>query len=113
VRLTNGEKLFIIRRRRKVNQADFAARYGVSHDTLMRIEKGKRPAPIRLTVREFPPLTKGEQIVILRKRLGLTQRELALQLDMSKPTLITRENDMGDTEYVLGFLREWVKRKRK
>jgi transcriptional regulator with XRE-family HTH domain len=106
VRLTNGEKLFIIRRRRGINQADFAARYSVSHDLLGKIEKGERPAPIRLTVRKIPPLTVPEKIVVLRRRLGMSQRELAKKLGVTKQTMLKREQGVGDTEYVLSVLQE-------
>lgn len=111
VKLTKGERLYIVRRRRGMSQEDFAARFGVSHDTLSKVEKGRKLPPHAITVYGRVAPTKGEQITILRRRLGLTIAELALHLDLSKVTMMARERGIGDVDYVLGFLKQWVKRK--
>lgn len=118
--LTKGERVYLLRRRLGKSQEDVADNIGISHDTLSKIEKGVAPARLTAALLKGNSLlyrsrsvrpTKGELITVLRRRLGLTIAELALQFDLSKVTLMSREKDRGDTEYVLGFLREWVKRK--
>lgn len=89
-----------------MSQADFAARYGVSHDTLSKVEKGRKAPSYDITVRGRINPTPEEMIVIFRRRLGLSQGELAEKLGVSKMTVIARENGRGDVEYVLSVLQE-------
>lgn len=104
IKLTKGERLFLIRKRRGVSQAEFARRYGVSHDTLSKVEKGRKAPSYNITVRGRINPTPGELIVALRRRLNMSQGELAERLGVSKMTVIARENGRGDVEEVLKYL---------
>lgn len=104
IKLTPGERLYLVRRRRGISQVDFAARYGVSHDTLSKVEKGELKPEHKITVYGRIAPTKGELITILRRRLGMTLDELAEKLEMSKITLMARERGKGDVDYVIAVL---------
>jgi transcriptional regulator with XRE-family HTH domain len=106
IKLTKGERLFLVRRRRGVSQAEFARHYGVSHDTLSKVEKGRKAPSYDITVRGRINPTPPELVVVLRRRLGLSQAELAEKLGVSKQTILMREQGVGDVEYVLSVLQE-------
>jgi DNA-binding XRE family transcriptional regulator len=57
---------------------------------------------VRGRINPTPP----ELVVVLRRRLGLSQAELAEKLGVSKQTILMREQGVGDVEYVLSVLQE-------
>ena len=73
---TKAEKLFIDRRRRGHTQEVAAKRYRVTLTRYLSWERGDTPCPYhpKLTVR------KHEHFVIMRRRAGLTQPQLAAEL---------------------------------
>jgi transcriptional regulator with XRE-family HTH domain len=121
MRLTKGERLYLLRRRLNLTQESTARRMCISHDTLSKFEKGLP------TDYDFSGLslihracsirpTKGERITILRKRLGLTLMDLALQMDLSRVTLFNREHDVDgwkmSQDRILYYLNNWTKRRK-
>lgn len=112
IKLKKGELLYILRRRRGLNQAAFAKRYGITHDVLSEIEKGRRAVPPNLRPGGRIAPTKGERVTALRRRLGLSIPDLAHLFDISHITLIARERGEGDASEILDWLEERVRNKR-
>ncbi|HYO46154.1 MAG TPA: helix-turn-helix domain-containing protein [Gemmatimonadota bacterium] len=88
-------RLQVARRRLGLSQAEFGARIGVSKDTIWEWENGNHEprAQTRATVdRLIEEAFSEEELVAvkirsLRKRLGLTQRELAAKLGVYPKTV--------------------------
>src|SRR5438046_718227 len=90
------------RKNRKLTQGELAQQAQLSIDTLCLLEHGKgnlssfwavlSALNLDIVGRNLPPGQHiGEQITTLRKRKGLSQRELMKLVDISQPTLIELE----------------------
>lgn len=81
VALTEGERLLIERRRLGENQSQAAKRHGVRFDTYSWWERdlrsGDRPHV------KIGKLSRGETCFILRRRLGLTRKQVADKVGVS------------------------------
>jgi DNA-binding transcriptional regulator YiaG len=97
MRLTHGEKLFLIRRRRGMNQDAFGARWGLTHDHLTKLERDMAPMPANMLPLKIRP-TEGEIITVMRRRLGWTIKGLARYMRASHVTVIRAERGEGDVE---------------
>lgn len=88
--LTLGEKLFLRRRREKISQAEMARRYSVSRYTYMNWEKNV--GGIDIPSVDLKGITPTEHFVILRRRAGISQLELAARMGIDRKTLWQMEN---------------------
>lgn len=86
--LTDGERLYIVRRRKKRTQKDAAALYGVSRVTYNRWENDLANGPTEALTSIFA----FERCLINRKRSGMTQADLAKDLKISRHWLNLMEN---------------------
>lgn len=101
IRLTKGEKLYLIRRRKGQNQDAFGARWGLTHDRLTAIERGKEPVPPHMLPISIKP-TEGELVTTMRRRLGWTVRKFAAYAERSHVTIHKVERGDIDAEpYIL------------
>lgn len=81
VALTEGERLLIERRRKEENQSQAAKRYGVRFDTYSWWERDLRSQDVPHA--EVGKLTRGETCYILRRRAGLTRKQVAEGIGVS------------------------------
>lgn len=102
LKLTPGEKLLIWRRRMEWNQAEAAGHYRVSIFSYVLAEYDKKPdfkykKNVVLTLRD------NEKCLILRRRSGKTQSELATELDICRNWLRMQEMGTVPCEKLLQF----------
>lgn len=90
MRLTKGEKLFLIRRRRGMNQDVFGARWGLTHDRLTKLERDIAPMPANMLPLVITP-TEGELVTVMRRRVGWTLKQFADHMQVSHVTMIRVE----------------------
>ena len=99
VDLTNGERLFVWRRRKELDQVAAAKEWGVSPTTYRRWEADEaNPKPVPLG-----KLQTCEGLTIMRRRRGITQEELAQRVGVSRHWLRLMENGSENCER----LTEW------
>lgn len=94
--LTKGELLFLERRKRNETQAQAAARYGTSLYIYGYWERDKpiRPYPkVKYRCRE-----KEEIFIVIRRRAGMTQKQLAKKLKCSENWLRMMEKSQVDNK---------------
>lgn len=93
LKLTRGERLFIWRRRKGINQEHAAYRFKVHVDIYRDWERDKRE-------KDQPSMNAGslsisETCVILRRRAGMTQRELADKMEITRLWVIQMEDGVA------------------
>lgn len=93
--LTAGEALMLIRRRKGLTQTQFGKKFGLGQVSISSYETG-----LRAIHRVIPPkwftldpkeLTKGENLRMLRYRMGLSVNEMAEKMRISRVTYFKRE----------------------
>lgn len=86
---TTPEQVNILRYRAGLNQAEYAASLGVSVRRVRAWENGEAVPP------DLPPvvLSVGEQARVLRRRMGLSIRDVAKLMDISHVTIINIERN--------------------
>lgn len=87
---TRGESLLLHRRRKGMSQADAAREYGVSPDRYRDWEKDRRLRD--QPRRHLGQLKPHEVCLLLRRRAGKTQREVAADLGCTRLWLVQMEN---------------------
>lgn len=97
-RLTNGEQLFLRRRREGLTQVEAATAHNVSRALYSLAERD-----LSNEVRPTKPLPTGELLghekcVILRRRAGLTQQDVAAQLGVCRRTMMLMELNVISAE---------------
>lgn len=91
-RLTEAERLFIVRRRDGMKQRDMARRLGISTKRYIKIEAGKEHLDGGLSViPEITELEACEKAVLIRRRKGITQEYLARDMQLSPTHLKAME----------------------
>lgn len=108
MRLTDGEKLFLLRRRQGLTQAAYGKRLGLTHDTVSALEHSR--GSLRPALRPSSPVVAAphELVTVLRRRAGLSAAELAGHLGISRVTLLKREHGRGDARPIVAWLREYL-----
>lgn len=90
------EILYLYRKRNRLRQVDAAKDFGISPKIYRGWESGRRVPPdeVLVTARESisKTLYTKEEFVILRRRAGLSQKDLAQKLKCSRPWLSLMEN---------------------
>lgn len=91
--LTDRERVYLWRRRNGLRQEDLAKRSGIHPDTLGERERGAsgRIGGVPLAVKKRLKPKPWELAVIMRRRKGWSQPELAKRLGVTKPTIIAWE----------------------
>tara|TARA_R110000782_G_C14819205_1_gene413780 strand:- start:6875 stop:7231 length:357 start_codon:yes stop_codon:yes gene_type:complete len=97
--LTDGERLYIVRRRKKRTQKEAAALYGVSRVTYNRWENGLAPGPTEALTSLFP----YERCLINRRRSGSSQGALSNRLKISRNWLNQMENGNIDCKPLIDY----------
>jgi len=89
MKLTDGEKILLIRKRKELNQSEFGSSYGLNQNMVSMIERDKLsfPGPVPDTDVKHD----GEYCRILRQRLNIFLESMCEILNVSKPTLIKME----------------------
>ena len=82
MKLTEGEKHFINRRRLGINQADMASFYGVCESVYNRWELGKIEPKQNIT--KIRGLNDYEYCGVLRRRKGMTQTQVASKIGCTR-----------------------------
>lgn len=98
---TKGEALFIWRRRRGLRQVEEAANRGVHPDVYRDWEADRRPDT--QPRQQLGPLKPHEMCVLLRRRAGMKQKELAQILGCTRLWVIKMEEGTAPS----GMLREY------
>lgn len=95
--LTKGEQLMLMRRRKKLTQTELGAKFGLSQMSISNYEKGKREIPSAFRKNWFAinikDLTKGENLHMLRLRLQLSVKQIAIKMKISRVTYIKMERE--------------------
>ena len=86
---TRGESLYIWRKRRQYSQPQAAEEYGVHIDVYRDWERDVRTKD--QPRRQLGQLKLSELCVLMRRRAGLTQRELAGQMDITRLWVVQME----------------------
>ncbi len=107
MQITDGEKLYIYRKRRALTQGEFATS-GVAknqfHVSMM--ERDLRDAPHKLEQVELV-LTQGEKAKILRRRSGDTVMDTAKKLKKSHVYVLGMENGVYDPAPLLSLYKQY------
>lgn len=82
--LGKGERLVLMRHRSGVSQEDAAKKLKVGRFTYGAWERGEVPESTMPTVKFFKRVSKHERLLIYRKRSGITQRRLAMDIGVSR-----------------------------
>lgn len=93
--LKDHEKLILIRKEKGWSQEQAAHRLGLTRRQYGRYERGLREVP-KEWLKDWHPVPKNEVCCMMRKRLGWTQRELALLLKVSRGTINRMERGLSD-----------------
>ncbi|QYW02154.1 hypothetical protein CPT_Sonora_051 [Stenotrophomonas phage Sonora] len=93
---SKGESLLVARRRLGLNQVDAAAAFGVHPDIYREWEADKRTAG--QPWKRLGALKIHEVCMLLRRRKGMTQRELAKQMGCTRLWVIQMENGEAPAE---------------
>lgn len=88
--LTDGERLYILRRRKGLTQAQMAATLGVHRNTYGPMELSTED--LGMVLEDLGELAEAEQCIIKRRREGMTQHELAKKMGISRQWLYYMEN---------------------
>lgn len=102
---TTGERIFIARRRLGQTQLQRAQHFGVSLPVYCAWERDEGEPPKRVLPR-FSKLAAYEACVLLRRRAGKLQREVAKKLKCSRFHLNKMERGLAPCEDLLAY---WMK----
>ena len=91
------------RRRNRMDQTQAGAAFGVSRWMYSHMELGNVETP---EVALDPPIQPHEQMLIHRKRLGMTQRQYAKRLGVKRPWVGRMESGDENAETVKRHLEE-------
>jgi transcriptional regulator with XRE-family HTH domain len=106
--LTRGERVRTFRRRNEITQESFAARYNVPTKYVSEWERGDRDDIPHIP--SLGKLTPGEACYTARQRSGMTVKQVAKLLGVSRITLLKMEADRtGTTGDLVAFwsARSW------
>lgn len=106
-KLEPHEILFVSRRRQKLSQAQMAARYNLSLKTYCNLEQGYSDCSALLTLEDkytWDRLFNHERMAILRRRLRLSQQDLADTLQFSRWWIVQLEQGIGECGTVVEYL---------
>ena len=103
MRLSMGEKLYLLRRRRLQTQPEAARAYGVSLMVFATWEKDRKLYGIPTPPVSLRNLQVCEACVILRRRAGMRQEDLAKKLDISLVWLVQMEQGTADLSVLADF----------
>lgn len=82
--LGKGERLVLMRLRSGWNQEEAAQKMKVGRFVYGAWERGEVPESTMPTVKFFQQVSKRERLLIYRKRSGMTQRRLAMEVGVSR-----------------------------
>ena len=102
--LSSGESLLIQRRRASLTQAEMGANFKMSRHSYGEYERDL--VEIKTDHLSFDDLQPYEKCVILRKRAGMTQLEVALLMGLSRYWINQKEIGRVDCQDLLTFLEE-------
>lgn len=98
---TRGESLLLERRRKAENQLEAAARYGVHVDTYRAWETDERPEDVpHYNAGHMKP---HEVCLLRRRRAGLTQREVAAAIGMTRLWVMKMELGEASIDRLKGY----------
>ena len=98
---TRGESLLLERRRKAENQLQAAARYGVHVDTYRAWETDERPEDVpHYNAGHLKP---HEVCLLRRRRAGLTQREVAAAIGMTRLWIMKMELGEASIDRLKGY----------
>lgn len=98
--MTVGERLFVDRRRKKMTQADYAATLGMKPRRYQQVESGAIEDK-EVTAPKVSKLTPTEECILLRRRHGMTQKDLAEKMQISRYWLILMEREEKPNQALL------------
>lgn len=97
-----GELLFLWRRRKNLTQREAARRLKVSVDTYREWEADQRDGQPKKLLKD---LTTAETCVLRRRRSGLTQKEVAAELGLTRVWVNRMEKGLADPEALKAYWR--------
>ena len=106
---TDGEAIMLYRRRSDKRQVDLGHDYRVHETTVSLWELGEEAPPERLvkTARDelnFHPVQTYENVLLVRIRRGLGQKQLARAMGVSRQTVVNRELGKRDASPTLHWM---------
>ena len=106
--ITDGERVMLGRRREGRSQEALANDLDLSQSLVSRWEAGKKPVPKRIRKRynALGRLTRGEQCLIMRRRLSISIRDAAQQFGISHFHLIRIEADERQSDAYFRFIKQ-------
>lgn len=105
MKLSLREQVYLWRRRKGLRQSDLAARLGIHTDTLGERERGQdgELGGIPGGVGQLKA-TAVEELVIRRRRMGLSQASVAKRMGVSRHAVMGWEKGLWDWEKLARFL---------
>lgn len=104
---TVGERAYLARRRRKVPAAEWARLHGMPVKTYRAMELGRIPVTAVVPLVGAAEVTALEAAHLLRRRSGLSLREVASGVGVSHVTLLAMESGAADPARLYRY---WVYR---
>lgn len=111
IKLTNGERVTVGRRRDQLTQGAFAKQHGVKQVQVSRWESGRLPVPpeVLQPYKKLGRLEQHELVMLYRKRSGLLIREAAKKLGVSRYQWIKIEAGDAHDPAALKLMQEYNK----
>lgn len=82
--LTQGEKVYLTRRRLGLSQSKFAKKFGMSRNQISLIEREEVDPTPEMKISEVSIKSESELFAILRKRRGISQTDIGSALGLSR-----------------------------
>ncbi len=108
-KLSNGDALFIKRRRAGLTQQEAAKQYDVCREQYISYERNKIIAPECFVT----DVTDYELYTVKRRRAGLTQAALAILIGRSVEYIKLAEKGIGKTLILKNFWRNYERKQRR
>ena len=105
MRLSTAEHFLILRRRLGKSQSSFAHIYGWSRKHYVEFERGHIPPPKNMHKFETLVLTKAEKCLLIRRRYGFTQAEVARRIGCSRMWVGRMERGTAPCDRLWEFLK--------
>lgn len=111
--LSDTELLMLYRFRKGLNQANMAKTFGMAQNSYSRRESGVFPVPAEILEHirreeDFSKLTKKEYFALLRKRSGLSVKDLCKKFYVSRQAIADVEYRGAAIDKYLGFMQSAV-----
>lgn len=101
--LTMGEKLYVYRKRLGLNQSRMGRYLYVGITLYNKAELDRCLLQLTKPIPDLGELTESEELKILRRRRGLTHKDLSKSLNCSRVWILAMENGLADSTKLREF----------